>query len=250
LTTWLLLSAVVLLAYTTQTTIGFAAMVIAITLGTFVVADIPTLLAILLPTSLIMTGAIVARNPQQVDRRLLLTRILPLMVAGGAVGYLVAERAANGRTLERVYGGLVVLFALSQFWRIFADSRRDEAVVQGPMPPAVSAGFMLAAGVIHGIYASGGPLLVYAVSRLRLDKSVFRTTLCTVFLILNTTLTVVFAIEGKIGAESLMRSASLLPVVLLSLVLGEWLHGRVDEKLFRLSVLVLLLFAGAVLVLR
>jgi hypothetical protein len=105
-------------------------------------------------------------------------------------------------------------------------------------------GFVVAAGVVHGIYASGGPLLIYAVSKLNFSKSVFRSTLGAVWLIFSVILTASYVITGKLTAHSIKLILMLLPVILIGIVLGEWLHHRIDEHRFKIFVFGVLLFAG------
>jgi uncharacterized membrane protein YfcA len=104
--------------------------------------------------------------------------------------------------------------------------------------------YITLAGLIHGIYASGGPLLIYAVSRLNLPKSVFRSTLAAVWLIFSIILTASYLIAGTFSGESLMFIAILLPVIVIGLLLGEWLHHHIDEYRFKIFVFSVLLFAG------
>ena len=100
------------------------------------------------------------------------------------------------------------------------------------------------AGIVHGIYASGGPLLIYAVSRLNLTKSVFRSTLGAVWFILSVILTASYVMTGKMSAHSLKLILLLLPVILIGILLGEWLHHRINEYRFKIFVFAVLLFAG------
>jgi uncharacterized membrane protein YfcA len=117
------------------------------------------------------------------------------------------------------------------------------------LPAFQAALWQILAGVAHAFYATGGPPLVYAISRLNLPKSVFRATMCTVWASMNTFLIVVFSLNGRINPESLKLTAYLIPVLPLGVLLGEWLHNRINEHVFRVSIYSLLLVSGVTLVL-
>ena len=102
------------------------------------------------------------------------------------------------------------------------------------------------AGVTHGLFASGGPLLVYSLSGVALDKARFRATLICVWLTLNSLLTLIFAIDGSL-LPALPRIAAFLPVAISGVSLGEWLHHRISEQRFRVAVFLLLLVTGIAL---
>ncbi|MBZ0252608.1 MAG: TSUP family transporter, partial [Candidatus Methylomirabilis sp.] len=119
-----------------------------------------------------------------------------------------------------------------------------------PISRAAVAVWLGIAGVIHGIWASGGPPLVYAISRLGIAKGTFRATLAALWFAMDAILLVNFLLQGAYDRTNLLRIALLLPLIPLSIRLGDALHHRVSERSFRIVIFALLLFAGAGLVLR
>jgi hypothetical protein len=91
--------------------------------------------------------------------------------------------------------------------------RSTNAALEKPIsrPPSVAA--LLGAGVIHGIYASGGPMLVYAVGREGLTKKVFRSTLSMVWIVLNVILVARFLLAGDYDREAGLDILLLVPAV-------------------------------------
>jgi uncharacterized membrane protein YfcA len=87
-------------------------------------------------------------------------------------------------------------------------------------------------------------LLIYAVSKSNLAKSAFRSTLGAVWLIFSIILTSAYFISGKFTANSLKFIVVLLPVIVIGILLGEWLHRIVDEYRFKIFVFSVLIFAG------
>ncbi|QKK04082.1 MAG: sulfite exporter TauE/SafE family protein [Pseudomonadota bacterium] len=133
----------------------------------------------------------------------------------------------------------------------FAYERRSEhAPGDGRRHPAwLSRALTFAAGITHGLFASGGPLLVYALAGTRLDKGGLRATLVTVWFSLNAGLTVAFLVDGTL-VPALPKVAAYLPVLGTGYLLGEFLHHRLDERRFRQLVYVMLIATGAALVIR
>ncbi len=236
---------VVLLASTVQAALGFGASLVVVSLGALAV-PIGELLPVLVPVSCLATATILGVDRAHVSWRLLLTRILPLMAPGVLLGALVAERLADA-TARRVYGVLVVLLAARGLWALLRPAAQEPGADAPPAPPRGSAVWLLGAGLVHGVYATGGPLLVYVVDRLRLHPRVFRATLAGVWLTLNVMLTIGFAARGRLDASTALCSAALVPGLALGLFFGHRVHVALDPRRLRVGVLSLLLVVGVTL---
>ena len=103
------------------------------------------------------------------------------------------------------------------------------------------------AGITHGLFASGGPLLVYALAGVNLDKARFRATLVVVWFCLNSALTFAFALDGSL-APALAHLGLYLPLLALGVFAGERLHHRVDEQRFFRIIYAALAMVGAKLI--
>jgi uncharacterized membrane protein YfcA len=200
------------------------------------------ILPALVPLNLLLSASIVWRERAHLDRRLLLARILPLMGAGLVVGLAIFDRASMS-SLRRAFGVFVVVVAAEGLWRLRRGLAGAES--SAPLPAPVRGAAIVGAGVIHGIFASGGPLLVWALGRSNLEKSAFRATLSGVWLALGAALVIAYVRRGLVDAASLRATAALLPALGLALVAGEWTHHRLDELRFRRVVFALLLVAGS-----
>jgi uncharacterized membrane protein YfcA len=128
--------------------------------------------------------------------------------------------------------------------------RSASALMDKPIPAVASGAALLGAGVVHGIYASGGPLLVYAIGREGLNKRVFRSTLSMVWIVLNLILVSRFTLAGDYDRSVMIDVMMLVPAVPLGVFLGEWVHRKVDERSFKFAVLVLLIAAAISLIVR
>jgi uncharacterized membrane protein YfcA len=103
---------------------------------------------------------------------------------------------------------------------------------------------MLGAGVMHGLFSTGGPLLVWALGQSIPEKRAFRATLSCVWLVLGCALTTAYAANGHLHGATLRATLALLPVLGVAILAGEWAHQRLDERRFRVLVYALLLATG------
>src|SRR5687768_6775642 len=169
--------AIVFAAQTVSAISGFGATVIVLTVGAQLY-PIPAILIMVLPLSVLQSSLIAVRNHESIQWRLLVREVLPLLGAGLTVGFVIADQV-GGEALRLAFGGLILALSLRE---LYVGWRGGTA--GAPLPAPVNAGFIGTAGVIHGIWATGGPPLVYALGRRGLDKAAFRSTLCIVWIIL------------------------------------------------------------------
>ncbi len=237
---WLWLGLFVFVAYTVEAVTGFGSIVIALSLGALLL-PIPELLPVLVPLNILMTGYLSVRHWRSLHWPTLLRKILPLMALGTAVGYAIRPILAD-TALKAALGILIVWFAGRELWQ------RYRAAPVSPLAPGLARSLILGAGATHGLFASGGPLLVYALAGTPLDKTQLRTTLIAVWFCLNCSLTLAYLMDGTL-LPSVPRLLGYMPVVAAGVLIGEWLHHRIDEQRFRQLVFALLMLTGAALAL-
>ncbi|MEM7433685.1 MAG: sulfite exporter TauE/SafE family protein [Myxococcota bacterium] len=236
---------IVLGAYLVQTAIGFGSMLICVTFGAQFL-PLEEVIRLAIPLSFLQTGYIVIRHWEGVRWPLLLRRVLPFMALGMAAAFAVLA-AVRGPGLGLAFGLMVLVLSARDIRKL---RHADDAAAEPPISLGASIAALFSAGFVHGIYASGGPMLVYAIGREGLGKRDFRSTLCMIWILLNVILVARFVSVGAYQPGDLYRVLFLLPAVPIGIVLGEWVHHRVDERRFRMAVLVLLLAAAISLILR
>ena len=239
----LLLTLIVFVAYVTQATTGFGSIIISVTLGSHLY-PIEFLLPTLVPADLLVNLYIVGKYRKDVDRVLLTRRILPLMGVGLFVGIGIFQ-FVHGELLKKIFGLVVTLLCSRELYGLL----RNPGTAR-PLSRVKYAASVLAAGITQGLFASGGPLAVYAVSRLGLRKGNFRSTLSALWLLTNGVLTLSYLATGLLTGKNLRFWALLAPTIVVGTLIGERLHNRVNEDLFRIVVFGILLVAGLSIVIR
>lgn len=247
------LHVVVFLAFTTESALGFGATVVTVALGSLLL-PLETILPAFVPLNVALSTYLAVRYRRDVELRLLLTRIVPLMGLGMPVGFL-ALRALGGARLTPIFGALVVVLAVVELVRLARASRSTATVdvpaaTPTPRGELVSGALLLLAGIVHGAFATGGPLAVYVTGKRLADKARFRATLSALWLLLNAALVITYAATGSLDGATLRTSATLAVSLGAGTIAGELLHHRVPDRAFRLAVFVVLLLAGLMLVVR
>jgi len=242
-----ILVAIVALAHAIETMTGFGATVFALAAGSLV-WPLDPLLAALIGLGWLQSAFIVTRNLRSVRARFLARRVLPGAVAGMVAGRLVYDQlpVAHLRTLLGVF---VVVAAGARLWDLVRAQRRSAGATA---PHARSWARLLEilpflGGVFHGLFASGGPVIVYYTAARIADKREFRATMSALWWILNSGLLVWSAVAGSLG-RAWPLAGWLLPGLAAGVVAGEWLHRTVREELFRVVVQAVLLAIGCVLI--
>jgi uncharacterized membrane protein YfcA len=219
---------------------GFGSMVVAVTVGALFL-PVDALLGLLVPVNLALSAYLVARGVRHVDRRFLWSRVVPLMTVGLVVGTALT-RVVDAQVAKPLFGVFVVGVAL---WQLKA-ALAAEAVLR-PLPEAWRVAGLLGAGVIHGVFATGGPLAVFVSARELPDKHAFRATLSALWVVMNALVVPRLVQVGAVTGETLQQSALLLVPLAVGTLVGERVHAAVDEKTFRVAVAGLLVIAGGVL---
>jgi uncharacterized protein len=232
----LLMAGIVFFSYTAQSISGFGSTVIAVTLGAHFF-PLHLLIPALVFLDLLLNGYLTARYAGHVRQRILWVQIIPFMAAGVAAGLLLFDILA-GPALKKILGLFVMVISAREVVSLYTSSQKT-------VHPVVQKLFFTLAGVIHGLYASGGPLVVYAASRLPLDKTGFRAVLTALWSILSVLMTLYFLLNGQWTGETARLTLILLPGVAAGLIAGEILHKRLTERHFRFFVYIVLFGAGA-----
>ncbi len=109
---------------------------------------------------------------------------------------------------------------------------------------------VISAGVVHGMFVCGGPLLIgYLTGRVR-KKEEFRATISTVWIFLNGLLLGTHLIQGIWNLNVLKIQLITVPFLLLGMWIGSLLARRMKQRTFMILTYVLLLVSGVSLFLK
>jgi len=236
--TLIAIACVALLSFTTEGAIGFGGTVLAASIGAQLV-PLDILLPAFVPLNLVLSTWLLLRGVRAIAWRTLAVEIAPPVATGAAIGLAVFH--LPGKTwLILVFAAFVVGLATFELVR---PSERE----LGRAPRLV---LLALGGLVHGLFGTGGPLIVYVVRRRLGDKTAFRSTLAVVWLVLNIALLVNFASSGLYVAPVGEILVAIAIVIVPGLAIGERIHRTLDATRFERIVWVLLLGAGLALAIR
>lgn len=159
--------------------------------------------------------------------------IMPGIIAGMAVYSLFPADQ-----LLIPYGAVVAAIGI---W--YLRGRRST-----PIPRPAMAAIIFAAGLMQGMFVSGGPLLVvYAVTVLH-DKEKFRATLSALWLVLNLIIFVQSFFTGRISGEAMQYALIGIGPIILATIVGGMLQKHINQSAFMKLTYILLILSGCMLV--
>jgi len=106
------------------------------------------------------------------------------------------------------------------------------------------------AGVLGGMFSTGGPPLIFYYRLAGVEKGAFRGNLMAIFLMMSIVRVPSYVVAGLLTAERLWTAALLMPVVLLGAWLGNKVHIRLSEQTFQRLVACVLCLLGVLLLFR
>ncbi len=235
-----ILGIIALAAFATEGAIGFGGTVLAASIGAQVV-PLGLLLPAFVPLNMVLSSWLLARGFSAVSWRLLAVEVAPAVGVGTAIGLALFHVPAK-TALALGFAVFVVGLAIFQLARPGASERE--------LARPLRIGLLLIGGIAHGLFATGGPMIVYVVRRRLADKRAFRSTLAVLWLVLNTAVLVNYASAGVYGRSTVEVGGVLALTIVPGLLLGERVHAKLDAARFERVVWVVLLLAGAALAVR
>jgi len=155
-------------------------------------------------------------------------------------------RAVNTGILKKILAVFIIAVSVSQLALNILFRNRTSEPVRGlkNLPYYL---LLIIGGIVHGIFSTGGPLVVIYASRALPEKGQFRATLCLLWTVLNTVIIITYFVEGSMTTEIAANTGILLPFVALGIVAGETIHHRLNARIFTIMVFNILLVTGCIM---
>jgi hypothetical protein len=194
--------------------------------------------AMLLPLLIIQDVVAVWAFRRTWDKRNL-ALLLPAGAFGVLLGYLFAAQVSES-AVRLLVGFISVTFSVQQLVKY--------AVGKGSLARRGNWLLGLVCGTASGftstiVHAGSPPLQIYLLPQ-RLEANYFVGTLSIFFAVVNWMKVVPYAALGEFSHETMLLSAALLPVAIISTFAGVWLVRRVPAERFNLLMYTLLLLIG------
>jgi hypothetical protein len=234
-----LLILVLVFAHTVETVLGFGATIITLALGIYIF-PLDTMLPVLVILGLLQSLWLVVRWFRYIRWRVLLLNILPAVAAGMAVGIYYRTLVADYRQLIFLLGIFIMAASLLEIVMIYRTRAAG-----GSLPWYLGWPILITGGIAHGIYAMGGPLIVYYSSRELKEPAEFRATISMLWLMLAVILFINLFSIGQINVTTITTTGIVLPGLILGIFFGSRIKFR--PLPFKVLLYVLLFVAGLLL---
>lgn len=201
----------------------------------------------------LLSGIYVFLGNRRYVNRKELKQIVVIMVIGIFAGMGLKQFVGTGETiLYQTLGIFVILLAMHGLYRMLAVRNKQEEEEQNGQKEHRLRDFLLltTAGIVHGIFVSGGPLLIgYLTGRIS-DKRSFRATISTVWILLNTIIMIGDIHAGMWNKDNLCILGISFPVLAAGMFAGGKMYQSMSQRFFMILTYVLLMISGATLLCR
>jgi hypothetical protein len=231
---------VVTAAFAVRGTTGFGGNAIAVPLLTLI---LPIQMVLAVMTVLIVFSSLGhwVKDWRRIAWREIL-RVAPFTLTGVLVG-LHLFQAFDTRTLTRVFGAFVILYAIFAL----ATARRTLSPPRSLLWPLAIA-LSTVAGLVGTVFGGvAGPLYAIYLNTLQLDKDRFRVTITTILMVQAAMRITGYVALGFYDAATLLTLAAALPLVWIGARIGDRLATRINQQVFNRIVGMVLMVSGAVL---
>ena len=127
-----------------------------------------------------------------------------------------------------------------------AESRSAAQAADSPFSYVI----LVLAGIVHGIFVSGGPLLISYLTKKIKDKVSFRATISTVWIFLNTLIMLDDIRAGFWTGGLLITQLISLPFLFAGMYIGSRLYVRMSQRFFMILTYILLFISGISLLVK
>lgn len=229
--TFIILFFIVFVANILQVLTGFAGTLLAMPFSIDLIGA-SSAKALLNVIGLILSIYIVVFNYSSINKKEFF-KIISIMLFSMFLGTLIYN-VVQLDILLLLYGIMIILIAFKKLF-ISYEFKLNEFMMYL---------IIFLSGIIHGMFISGGALLVvYASSRFEY-KSEFRATLSAVWIVLNFILMIQHILSGYFDKLTITYTIFSIVPALCSVYLGNLIYDKVNEVVFMKITYVLLLISG------
>ncbi|MFA7413484.1 MAG: sulfite exporter TauE/SafE family protein [Rhizobium sp.] len=201
--------------------------------------------AIFLPILLVM-DAVALWAWRKYNNRATLLALLPGAVIGIALGWATSTYV-SADAMRLILGGVALIFAIRYFVDTFGPKAGTDHLPGAERPVAGTIWGTLSGYASFVAHAGGPPFQIYVLP-LKLDPRTYTGTSTRFFAILNAIKVIPYFALGELDSTNLVLSASLLPVALVSTLIGARIVHRLRPAVFYPLMYVMVLLAALKLI--
>ncbi len=256
---------VVFLANIIQGITGFAGTILAMPFAIHLVGY-PVAKPVLNLLGVLASGYMLLRGYRNVNVKQL-KRVVLFMTIGIGIGLILKHYISGHEKIMYMVLGIFVIFigarGLISFAKYvyerntlsiyrcphkFVSTEQEEYIEKGHTLRAMAN--LVVAGMVHGVFVSGGPLIVSYLSNHTKSKEEFVRTVSAVWVILNSIVFISDFAEGYYTTETWKVQLQTIPFLFGGMVVGGFLYKHMSQTFFTILTYILLCIAGASLLVK
>jgi uncharacterized membrane protein YfcA len=234
----LLLSLFIAFAYVVKGVSGFGEGMVFITLS-LLFLDIKFILPIAAVLMLAADLYMIYHTRRDINRRAFYIMAVPVIIGVMAGAYMLS--VLDSAILETALGIFIILFAIKM---LFFDNGRTARRIRKSL--GTVAGFF--GGLLDGLLGTGGPPIVMYLSYSGLTKAAFRATCIMTFFVYHIFRILGYSYFNILTTETVQIGLLLIPGMILGSIIGMKIHPKLNERMFRKLIAVMLLVIGIALI--
>lgn len=236
-----LVGLIIFVTHTLEAITGFGCTVLAFPFVIFLMGDLERAKIVLSILAWALAAYFVVTKFRSIDWKQF--GIILLFAGLGLPLGILLFKSLDAGLLKKMLGIFIIISAAVQLFKCYSPSKGN-----WKLPPIVGYLFLFTGGIVHGAFAVGGPLIVlYSAGNIP-DKSQFRATMCLLWTTLNSILIFQYLWEGSLTVRIGEDLLFLLPFLIGGIIVGELIHKRVSEILFRKIIFSSLFLVGVAMV--
>ncbi len=218
-----------------QTVVGFAGSLMALPI-LLLKMELPDAIAYISIFYLLSSIFLITKEWQNIDRKLILQLALASII--GVIMGIVVLTFAKPIVLKKGLGVFILLYV----GYAFLGKRKVKLNRAGVIIVGVLAGFF------SGVFSTGGPLYVICVENTVKNIKTFRATMIGVLGLVTITRVPALAVSGILNFGHIKMTLFVIPVFLFAQFLGKRTFMKIEEDLFKRSLMLLLCISGLMLI--
>lgn len=232
---FIVLSIGIFAGFYVQTVVGFAGSLIALPILLFGM-QLPDAIAYISIFYLFSSVFLISKEWENIDKKMIL-QLAIASVIGVVLGILVLT-FSKPLVLKKALGVFILVYVA-----YIAFGKKKIRLNKGGV---ISFGVL--AGFFSGVFSTGGPLYVICIENTIKDIKAFRATMIGVLGLVTITRVPTLAISGILNFSHLKMTLLVFPVFLFAQFLGKRTFMKIEETLFKGSLILLLCISGLILI--
>ncbi|MBT5186434.1 MAG: sulfite exporter TauE/SafE family protein [Kordiimonadaceae bacterium] len=170
--------------------------------------------------------------------------ILKWVIIGGTIGFpigILIYKSLDLDAIKMAVAIFIILISLQNGWNLRAKSNPDEKKDHHK-------GILSVVGLLSGILGSAmampGPILMLYLSRMALSKNEIRAAMISFFVFAYSGALLLQILMVGVAKDTWLASAILTPAALIGVFVGHQISKKINEKLFKGLVLLILILTG------